>query len=313
MPIDFRCTTCQKLLLTGDDTAGKQAKCPQCGTIMTIPAADAGPLPGGPPGAAPTPWTPAADAAGANPYQSPQSQTMPDQTFSGDSPFQSATLDIGDVFGRTWEIFKDQMGMCIGVALVAGLVYFCAGRSSGRHRWRRSGDAQPCPANYGQHHRQHRALYLQHVSANGRDSNLPENGRGQPFTFGQLFAGGPQLLPFIGASILVGLSTWLGLIFCIVPGIIIALMFSQVAYLVLDQNVPVFDSFTRSKILTYGNKMNLFVIGLLAILLSLAGAIPCGLGLIFVIPYLRLLMVVVYLTLMGEQTVRQSPAEWPAS
>ncbi len=30
MPIEFRCLQCGKLLRTGDDTAGKQAKCPEC-------------------------------------------------------------------------------------------------------------------------------------------------------------------------------------------------------------------------------------------------------------------------------------------
>jgi phage FluMu protein Com len=48
MPIEFRCSHCGKLLRTGDDTAGRQAQCPECGTISTVPA-PAGPT------AAPTP------------------------------------------------------------------------------------------------------------------------------------------------------------------------------------------------------------------------------------------------------------------
>src|SRR5690606_26481769 len=37
MPIEFRCSQCQKLLRTPDDTAGKQAKCPSCGAVVPIP------------------------------------------------------------------------------------------------------------------------------------------------------------------------------------------------------------------------------------------------------------------------------------
>ncbi|MEN6450095.1 MAG: hypothetical protein ABFC96_06365 [Thermoguttaceae bacterium] len=37
MPIEFRCTRCGKLLRTGDGTAGRQAQCPVCGTIGTVP------------------------------------------------------------------------------------------------------------------------------------------------------------------------------------------------------------------------------------------------------------------------------------
>jgi len=39
MPIEFRCTKCSKLLRTPDETAGKQARCPECGTILQIPSA----------------------------------------------------------------------------------------------------------------------------------------------------------------------------------------------------------------------------------------------------------------------------------
>jgi phage FluMu protein Com len=37
MPIEFRCTQCGKLLRTGDDTAGRQAQCPACGALSTVP------------------------------------------------------------------------------------------------------------------------------------------------------------------------------------------------------------------------------------------------------------------------------------
>jgi phage FluMu protein Com len=41
MAIEFRCTKCNKLLRTPDDTAGKHAKCPECGEILLIPTAGA--------------------------------------------------------------------------------------------------------------------------------------------------------------------------------------------------------------------------------------------------------------------------------
>lgn len=49
MPIEFRCGQCGKLLRTADDTAGKQAKCPSCGTVQPIPSIlSGGPLSGPP-------------------------------------------------------------------------------------------------------------------------------------------------------------------------------------------------------------------------------------------------------------------------
>ena len=37
MSIEFRCTSCEKLLRTADHTGGLPAKCPECGTLQTIP------------------------------------------------------------------------------------------------------------------------------------------------------------------------------------------------------------------------------------------------------------------------------------
>src|SRR2546425_359209 len=84
MPIEFRCPQCAKLLRTPDDTAGKQAKCPECGTLTTIPAATARvpspPAPVSVPVAPPsTPpagnpfgaFTPTQPSATINPYQAP--------------------------------------------------------------------------------------------------------------------------------------------------------------------------------------------------------------------------------------------------
>ncbi|MDZ4821336.1 MAG: YIP1 family protein [Planctomycetota bacterium] len=37
MPIEFRCSDCQKLLRTPDDSAGRQAQCPHCQAIQEVP------------------------------------------------------------------------------------------------------------------------------------------------------------------------------------------------------------------------------------------------------------------------------------
>jgi phage FluMu protein Com len=59
MAIEFRCTQCGKLLRVGDDSAGKRAKCPGCGTVLAIPGGSA-PAPSQ--AAPPSPFPPAAGA-----------------------------------------------------------------------------------------------------------------------------------------------------------------------------------------------------------------------------------------------------------
>ena len=87
MPIEFRCTQCGKLLRTGDDTVGRQAQCPECGSLTKVPGpgettgappqpaalgAEGSASPGVMPGC---PFGPGAESGGAqgseNPYQSP--------------------------------------------------------------------------------------------------------------------------------------------------------------------------------------------------------------------------------------------------
>lgn len=76
MAIEFRCTQCDKLLRIGDDAAGRQAKCPECGAILPVPAATtpfqsppSGGEPGSPFAAAGPQW--AAPDDGKNPFQNP--------------------------------------------------------------------------------------------------------------------------------------------------------------------------------------------------------------------------------------------------
>ena len=40
MTIEFHCPNCQKLLRTKDEKAGVQAKCPDCGTSISVPSPD---------------------------------------------------------------------------------------------------------------------------------------------------------------------------------------------------------------------------------------------------------------------------------
>jgi phage FluMu protein Com len=79
MSIEFRCDQCSKLLRTDDGTVGRQAQCPECGAISTVPEASVPSEPSPSPFAASAGGNPfgAAPATGAegseNPYQSPAS------------------------------------------------------------------------------------------------------------------------------------------------------------------------------------------------------------------------------------------------
>lgn len=315
MPIDFKCSHCGKLLRTGDETAGKKAKCPDCGTVLTIPIAGAAAPSGPTPGAVPPPRPPLGpppQAAAANPYQSP---TVPPVGAGAAGPIGRAVLDMNDVFSRTWEIFKSQLGTCILIPLVASLLYGVV-------------IAVALMILFGI------AAVLGHIA--GILSFLVmffgiialwvavmamvmplvriflKIARGQPVAFGDIFDFGPQIIPFVLTQLLFGIMVEIGCMLCLVPGILLAVMFFPCTWLVLDRNLGVMDSFNEAKEITNGNKMTLFVLWLLAGLgAGLVNALTCGLGGLVTGPFMGLMSAVAYLRMTGQPLANVGPVVPP--
>lgn len=359
MSIEFRCTQCNRLLRTQDETAGKKAKCPECGTILTIPTAGATPEMGAPPPVgppqspavppSPEPEPPAGEgpespfgpiepppegptspfASGAapdpgNPYASPADYTVGASAGYAAPVGQivPTQIDLGDVFGRTWEIIKDQWGLCLGLVLVAWLINMGVSLVAGM---------LPIIGPLAS------SLFSVWIYI-GVALGLLKIARGQETSLGELFNGGAYFLRVFGASLLYGLMVMgvfsilffpalvgilvalqggdealmifaaigLGLL-CWIPAMILSLMYSQFYYLIIDRDVGVLESFSLSREITTGNKLTLFVIWVLIGLLNMAGVLPCFLGLLFTIPFTALLNLIVYLAMTGQPTADQRP------
>jgi phage FluMu protein Com len=303
MAIEFRCSQCNKLLRTGDDTVGKKAKCPECGAVMTIPEATA--IGAGSPfaaGGAPPSFPPDT----GNPYQSPSSYAPGGPGESG-PPMSKGTLDFNDVFSRTWTIFKEQWGMCVVVFLLFTVIRFVFNLVVNNGAQFLGAAAHDkviffVIASLGYVVTILFAVWLQI----GLTKYFLKVAKGQTAEIGELFTGASHFLPILLSSLLVGVIVFFGLIALIVPGIILSLMFSQYYYLILDRNVPILDSLKISMDLTNGNKLMLFAIGFVAgIVGALVTVLTCCLGALVVGPYIMLLNAVIYYTLIGEPTAEQ--------
>jgi phage FluMu protein Com len=91
MAIEFRCTQCNKLLRTADQSAGKKAKCPECGQILRVPGPETA-APGQPP-------PPPAAAQGAEP-SGPAAEDAASETEAGKSKSGGFLGKIGGIFKR---------------------------------------------------------------------------------------------------------------------------------------------------------------------------------------------------------------------
>jgi hypothetical protein len=94
-----------------------------------------------------------------------------------------------------------------------------------------------------------------------------------------------NFVPYLVASILVGLSVGVGFIFCIIPGIILAFLFAFYGYAIVDgRTSDGIEAMKTSWNLVSSNVGQLLLLFILVILINIAGALLCGVGLLFTYP-----------------------------
>jgi MFS family permease len=295
MAIEFRCTVCHNLLRVADDAAGRQGRCPQCGTPFTIPAAGT--------------------AAAAGPPQ-PQGELKP------------TPIDIKDVILRTWDIFKVQWALCLSAGILAWAAMILAKMIL---------VVGPFALGFYVVKSLTVAVVLGFLGSLatimvwawilvGTIRFFLGVVRGHEPPVGDIFTGGPQFVPFLitlmlfsfvsGGILLVGLApgfmvglvwAWLGgvvrkFVLLIAVGVVVLLllMFSQAFFLIVDRNMQVIDALQQSNRLTDGNKVYLFVLLVLVLVLQMVAVIPFGLGLLVTMPFVSLLYAVIYLRISGQ-------------
>jgi uncharacterized membrane protein len=104
------------------------------------------------------------------------------------------------------------------------------------------------------------------------------------------------------ANVLAGAIIIIGFALLIIPGIIFACKLAFTPYLVVDRKMEVIEAVRESWRMTNGHAWKVFLIGLLAIPISIAGLIVFGVGIIVSIMWIRLALASLYhsVSLSGE-------------
>jgi uncharacterized membrane protein len=111
--------------------------------------------------------------------------------------------------------------------------------------------------------------------------------RGGELKVGKLFDGYKDCLRLSLAFFLYLLVVLVGVIFFIVPGIIFAMMFAQVPYILRDdENIGVIDALKKSANMMKGHKMQLFLLYLSFIGWAILAILTLGIGYLFLFPYM---------------------------
>ncbi len=298
MPIEFRCSGCDKLLRVPDEFAGRQAQCPQCETVLPVPSENDEPT------AAPDP-APAAPASpvvpeSGNPFQSPLADSA---TKPAASTILPTEVNVSTILSQTWAIFKNNWGLTIGGFFVSWLlsnfVSYGVGFSAAI-LGEQIGEAGTLLVFLAQLFAIGFGIFI----TLGQTQLFLNLAKGQPANLNDLFSCGRFLGIYIGASVIFGLGIAGGLILLIIPGIILALMWLFYTYTVIDAGGGITSSLTQSAEITKGNKRTLALLMACLAGIQFLGLLACGVGLLVSAPYAWLAMAVAY-TMMSGQAVAQ--------
>jgi uncharacterized membrane protein len=124
--------------------------------------------------------------------------------------------------------------------------------------------------------------------------------------FGTEFSNFDKLLTLFLVNLILGIAITVGFLMLIIPGIIVATLTCLSPWFVADRNMGVIESITASFDATKASFLNLLVFGVVGVAMIIVGAIPCGLGLLVVIPVLSIAASYIYVALAPESAVVDS-------
>ncbi|MEK7273786.1 MAG: hypothetical protein AAB110_00885 [Candidatus Desantisbacteria bacterium] len=122
-----------------------------------------------------------------------------------------------------------------------------------------------------------------------------------------LFSCFPLFLKYLFSSIIYGLLMIVGTIFLIIPGIILAIKLQFFSYSIVDKGLGPIQALEKSWQITKGVKWNLFLFGLLLMLINLVGMLCLLIGLFVTVPITMMAVVFVYRKLLDQVEMDVSP------
>lgn len=216
---------------------------------------------------------------------------------------------VDQLLAEGWGIFRSQMGLCVGVTLLVTLLNLLA--QSPEMVWNfylmpRVGD----PTMRGNIslginiYSVFRMAFGVWINI-GMTLFMLKIARGQHAEVGDLFRGGPYFWRALLCTIVMGLAIFAGMLLCIVPGVIVALMYGQFLFVLVDQNLPGLDSLSKSSELTQGKKSALFGLFFVCAFINLCGLLALFVGMFFTSAFTSIVAALAYDRISGRWRERE--------
>ncbi|WP_370618189.1 hypothetical protein [Mumia sp. Pv 4-285] len=259
-----------------------------------------GPPPGG--GYGPPPQGPPPGGGGYGPPQGPPGGggypppppggygPPPGYTGGPESYGQPQGLSVGDAISYGWNKFKDNWGVWVGITLVFFVIQLVIGgigtaAQSGSDSaidngvWAAAGGFSFLALVFNLLN----TLVSWFMQAAQTRGALSET-EGRKPGFGDFFQWGDHAGKVVLTFLLLAVLSFVGLLLCILPGIIFIFFAWYTLWFVMDQGQSPIDALQSSFRLVGNNLGPVFLLALALIGINILGAIPCGLGLLVTIP-----------------------------
>jgi uncharacterized membrane protein len=135
--------------------------------------------------------------------------------------------------------------------------------------------------------------------------------RGEPISINDAFSGGDLFLPMWGATILIGLGSSVGFLFCILPGLLLYSVWIFTFPLIVDKRLGVIDAMTLSFNTLKPHMWSVLGYVIVAAVLGALGAIACGVGIFFTAPITYLAMALLYRSFFPDEGAPGPRLEMP--
>ena len=250
-----------------------------------------------------------------NPYSPSYSEKVPAQpTVRDRGEIIPTQVDADDVLSYAWQQFKLHWGPLVGAffvtMVISGGVWFASvvvqvlveGLPNLQQQ---PGNPNPMGPNVNSFTPLGIGLSLMQQAVSiflgiGMTRMSLAAGRDETPSLEQLFSGGPWFFPLIGFSILYVIALIVGFVLLIIPFFILLFMWWPARFVLIDGRAGVMDSFGLAARISKGNWLTAFVLWLATIGVSIVGFMLCGVGLIFAIPFVQLILVCGYLMMSGQ-------------
>jgi uncharacterized membrane protein len=127
---------------------------------------------------------------------------------------------------------------------------------------------------------------------------------GRPPTVGMMFEGFDRMGQAFLAHLVVGLLVGLGILFCIVPGVILGLMWMFFSLILAETDLDFWPAMEASADLTAGYRWPLFCLMMANLVVILLGVMACGVGIFVAEPVVFTSMALAYRFLQARHAAK---------